>query len=366
MRRLLVASLALTLLAGCAGIASNNPTASPTKTAPPEPVFVAAPLTGVLYEEGTNPYLTLPAVSAKIDNTDYAYPQLSLNDADVVYVTRVEGGMTRLLVVWHSRMPEDIGPVRSVRPSDPLLFSSYNGVFVYSGGQAPFKKAAKETGLIMSDEDTEYEKGTYFREPSRNAPWNLIFKARALQARSAAEQPAPAAQFEFSDTPTAATLGTVALSFSVKYPGTLSAWEPGTAAFPWSASAEPVWLRSQNGDLLVQQNDERVFAKNIVVIEHTSDLSFIDPRYGPIPKAEIVDNTGVAHIFSNGYYLKAVWTKGAMNQPFKLTTVDGQAVQLAIGNTWIEMMDVPRSKLTVVEPEPVEEETTTETEEENG
>ncbi len=103
-----------------------------------------------------------------------------------------------------------------------------------------------------------------------------------------------------------------------------------------------------------------------MVIEHTSDLSFIDPRYGPIPKAEIVDNTGVAHIFSNGYYLKAVWTKGAMNQPFKLTTVDGQAVQLAIGNTWIEMMDVPRSKLTVVEPEPVEEETNTETEEENG
>lgn len=366
MRKLLAASLALTLLAGCAGGANTNSTASPTETAPPEPVFVAAPLTGVLYEEGTNPYLNLPAIIAKIDNTDYAYPQLSLNDADVVYVTRVEGGMTRLMAVWHSRVPVDIGPVRSVRPTDPLLISPYGGVFVYSGGQAPFKKAAKATGLVMSDEDTEYENGTYFREPSRRAPWNLMFKAQDLQQRYAAEQAAPAAQFSFSDTPTATVLGTIALGLSVDYPETLSEWQSGTAAFPWAASSEPAWLRSQNGKELFQQNDERVVAKNIIVLEHTSDLSFIDGRYGPIPKAQIVDNTGVAHIFSNGYYLKAIWTKGSITSPIRLTTETGEVVELAYGNTWIEMMDVPKSKLTVIEPAPPEEETTSETEEDNG
>lgn len=351
MRKLLTSALAVSLLAGCAAApADSAPT--PTETAPPEPVFVAAPLTGVLYEEGANPYLTLPAVMAKIDNTASGKPQLSLNDADIVFVTRVEGGMTRLLPVWHSRMPVDIGPVRSVRPVDPLLIAPLGGVFVYSGGQAPFKNAARDTGLVMSDEDTEQANDTYYRETTRVAPWNLLFRAQLLQQNYSAQQAAPAAQFSYGTTPTAVAQGLPVLSLSVKYPETLSAWESGTAAFPWSAASEPVWLRSQNGKAHNQQNDEQIFTKNVLVLEVTHDLSFRDPKYGPIPKAELVDNTGVAHIFSDGYYLKAIWTKAGISSPIKLTTESGGAVELAAGNTWVELMDLPRSTLKVVEPEP--------------
>ena len=34
-----------------------------------------------------------------------------------------------------------------------------------------------------------------------------------------------------------------------------------------------------------------------------------------------------------------------------LSTTEGEPLKLAIGNTWIEMMDLPKSKLTIVEPE---------------
>ncbi|CAB4551372.1 unannotated protein [freshwater metagenome] len=351
MRRLLISALAVSLLAGCvSGPADSAPT--PTETAPPEPVFVAAPLTGVLYEEGTNPYLSLPAVMAKIDNTASGKPQLSLNDADIVFVTRIEGGMTRLLPVWHSRMPVDVGPVRSVRPVDPLLIAPFGGVFIYSGGQAPFKNAARDTGLVMSDEDTEQDNDNYYREKSRVAPWNLLFRAQKMQEFYSAQQPAPTAQFTYGDSPSAVAQGVPVLSLSVKYPETLSAWEPGTAAFAWSASSEPVWLRSQNGRIHNQQNDEQIYTKNVVVLEVTHDLSFRDPRYGPIPKAELIDNTGVAHIFTNGYYLKAVWTKAGIKSPIRLTTEAGSPVLLAAGNTWVELLDLPRSSLKVVEPEP--------------
>lgn len=351
MRRLLISALAVSLLAGCvSGPAETAPT--PTETAPPEPVFVAAPLTGVLYEEGTNPYLNLPAVMAKIDNTASGKPQLSLNDADIVFVTRIEGGMTRLLPVWHSRMPVDVGPVRSVRPVDPLLIAPFGGVFIYSGGQAPFKNAARDTGLIMSDEDTEQDNDNYYREKSRVAPWNLLFRAQKMQGFYSPQQPAPTAQFTYGDSPSAVAQGVPVLSLSVKYPETLSAWEPGTAAFAWSASSEPVWLRSQNGRIHNQQNDEQIYTKNVVVLEVTHDLSFRDPRYGPIPKAELIDNTGVAHIFTNGYYLKAVWTKAGIKSPIRLTTEAGSPVLLAAGNTWVELLDLPRSSLKVVEPEP--------------
>ncbi|MEI6591243.1 MAG: DUF3048 domain-containing protein, partial [Actinomycetes bacterium] len=53
---------------------------------------------------------------AKIDNIADARPQAGLNQADVVFDEMVEGGLTRLLAVWHSRIPELLGPVRSVRP----------------------------------------------------------------------------------------------------------------------------------------------------------------------------------------------------------------------------------------------------------
>ena len=352
MRKLSILVTSLLFLTGCTATTASTPIPTETQTQEPEPVFVAAPLTGVLYEEGTNPSLQLPAVMAKVDNTQYSYPQLSLNDADIVFVTRVEGGMTRLLPVWHSRIPAEIGPVRSVRPVDPLLIAPFGGIFVYSGGQSPFKQAAKATGLVMSDEDTEADNETYFREKSRRAPWDLLFRAPVLQQLYSDQQSAPVDQLSFGDIPTAVSEGIPALSFSVKYPETLSEWEVGTGSFPWAASSEPAWFRSQNGKPHLQQNEEQLLSKNVVVLEVTHDLSFRDPKYGPIPKAELVNNTGVAHIFTDGYYLKAIWTKGAINSRIKLTTESGSEVKLAAGNTWFELMDQPRSKLNIVFPEP--------------
>jgi hypothetical protein len=352
MRKLSVIFVSLALLTGCSTPAPIDATPTETQTAEPEPVFVSAPLTGVLYEEGTNPNLSLPAVMAKIDNTRSGFPQLSLNDADIVFVTRVEGGMTRLLPVWHSRIPSEVGPVRSVRPVDPLLIAPFGGVFIYSGGQTPFKQAAKATGLVMSDEDTEMDNETYFREPSRRAPWNLLFRPPVLQSLYSDQQPAPVDQLSFGDIPTAVSEGAPALGLSVKYPGTLSAWESGSGAFPWGASSEPAWFRSQDGKPHLQQNEEQLLAKNVVVLEVTHDLSFRDPKYGAIPKAELVNNSGVAHIFTDGYYLKAVWSKGAINSRIKLTTESGSDVLLAPGNTWFELMDTPRSKLSILFPEP--------------
>jgi hypothetical protein len=356
----MLALVALIGLTGCSATAEQSPspsasvTQTPTEEPTPEPVYITAPLTGVQYLEGTNDFLVLPAVSAKIDNTYNGRPQLALNDADVVYVTRVEGGMTRLLPVWHSRMPENIGPVRSVRPVDASIIDPFSGVFVYSGGQSPFKLAARDTGLVMSDEDTEQSNDTYFREKSRVAPWNLFFRAQKLQAAHP-EQQVPQAGFEFDAQPSAVALGVEVTELEVKYPQLRSTWKAGEGSFPWGATSEPAWFRWMDGTEHLQEGGDQVLAKNVVVMEVTHDLSFVDPKYGAIPKAEIVNNQGIAHIFSDGYYLKAQWSKGAIDEPIRLTLETGEPVKLAIGNTWVEMMDLPKSKLSITEPEAASE-----------
>jgi hypothetical protein len=343
------------ILSGCSEpepepVATPTPTPTQTTQTPepePEPVYEIAPLTGVAYLEGENPFLLLPAVSAKVDNTSAGRPQLALNDADIVYVTRVEGGMTRLLPIWHSRMPEAIGPVRSVRPVDAAVADPYHGVFVYSGGQAPFKNAVKATGLVMSDEDTEMSNDSYFRDKDRKAPWNLMFSAQKLQVSYKDSQPLPPAHFEFAAIPTAVSDGVPVLGLVVKYPQMASKWELGTASFPWAASSEAAWLRTQDGKTHVQANGDQVVAKNIVVMEVVHDLSFVDPKYGAIPKAKLENNEGIAHIFSDGYYIQASWSKADSEAGIKLFTEAGEPLKLAIGNTWVEMMDIPRSTLTI-------------------
>ena len=361
MRALKISSLfliATLTISGCTA-AEEEPVATATPSPvvtqepepEPEPVYVTATLTGVEYLEGENLFLELPAISAKIDNTSAGRPQLALNDADIIYVTRVEVGLTRLLPVWHSRMPEAIGPVRSVRPVDAAIVDPFHGVFVYSGGQVPFKSAATRTGLVISDEDTEMNNDTYFRESTRKAPWNLFFRSQSLQELYSEEQPVPQAGFAFDLISTAVGEGVVANGLSVNYPQMKSAWDLGTANFPWAMGLQTAWLRSQDGTPHIQFGGDQVAAKNVVVMEVVHDLSFVDPKYGAIPKAKLENNEGIAHVFSDGYYIEGTWSKGSSEDPIKLATSSGQELKLAVGNTWVEMMDIPKSKLTIEYPE---------------
>jgi len=351
-------AIAVLTLSGCAAaeveeppVETSTPAAVITEEPEPEPVYVAATLTGVEYLEGENLFLDMPAVSAKIDNSTPGRPQLALNDADIVYVTRVEIGLTRLLPVWHSRMPETIGPVRSVRPVDAAIVDPFHGVFVYSGGQAPFKRAATATGVVNSDEDTEMNNETYFRESTRKAPWNLYFSAQKLQGLYSQEQPAPQAGFEFDAIPSAVSDGVVVKYMTIKYPQMRSAWDLATASFPWATGLQTAWLRSQDDTPHVQVGGDQVAAKNVVVMEVVHDLSFVDPKYGAIPKAKLENNEGIAHVFSDGYYIQGTWSKGSSEEPIKLSTQTGEELKLAVGNTWVEMMDIPKSVLTVESPE---------------
>ena len=78
-----------------------------------------------------------PVVVVKIDDTASGRPQIGLESADLVYVEQVEAGLTRLAAVFASRHPAVVGPVRSVRNSDPELLATYGRpALAYSGGAA--------------------------------------------------------------------------------------------------------------------------------------------------------------------------------------------------------------------------------------
>ena len=77
------------------------------------------PLTGVAGE----PVEPRPALAVKIENTSQARPQTGLDQADVVWETVVEFQVSRFVAVFHSQVPEEVGPIRSVRPMDPIILA---------------------------------------------------------------------------------------------------------------------------------------------------------------------------------------------------------------------------------------------------
>ncbi|MDP3209308.1 MAG: DUF3048 domain-containing protein, partial [Rhodoglobus sp.] len=123
-------------LIGCApDVPMPVPTPAYTSTyVAPEPTALA-PLTGQVVAQGA---LTNPSIAAKIDNHEDARPQIGLNRADIVFEELVEGGITRYVAVWQSDIPDELGPIRSIRPMDPDIISPFGGIVAYAGGQERF------------------------------------------------------------------------------------------------------------------------------------------------------------------------------------------------------------------------------------
>ncbi len=66
-----------------------------------------------------------PIIAAKIDNFPRARPQWGLDLADVIIEENVEG-VTRFVALFHTQLPDRLGPVRSARTGDLDILSSMN------------------------------------------------------------------------------------------------------------------------------------------------------------------------------------------------------------------------------------------------
>ena len=111
------------LLSGCDAASVDLIVSTPTPTHTPRPVGQAepmpigfAPLRGTPADPAA---MRHPSIAVKIDNHEDARPQIALNRTDLVFEELVEGGLTRYVAVWHSDVPDAVGPVRSIRPMDP-------------------------------------------------------------------------------------------------------------------------------------------------------------------------------------------------------------------------------------------------------
>ena len=336
MRKIAALSVVTFALASCA------PQSGPTAEPEPTPVYVTAPLTGMQYLEGSPEasILSRPSVACKIDNSEAARPQLGLNSTDVTFVEMVEGGLTRLVALWHSTQPTAVGPVRSIRPMDPDILSPFGGIICYSGGQAVFVNMMRNTNVFNASETSEQDKGTFSRSKDRYAPHNVIVDVDKLAAAHPEISP-PGVQFGFANSlanSTAALTGNSVTDIKVYFPWALSQWSPNADASRF--------VRTQDGEIHTDAADgSQISAANVVIMTMKIDRSYLGGNYSKVPKTTMI-GTGEAQVCSAAKCVAAIWAKTSQTAPITLTDAAGNPVLLAPGNTWVELMaSAPEGKL---------------------
>ncbi|MGY2065664.1 DUF3048 domain-containing protein [Blastococcus sp. SYSU DS0619] len=342
-RRLGAALLVATALAACGTGAAPTPAAAPSTTTtpppPPPPPPVLWPLTGV---DSAGAGIGHPALAVKIENSVTARPQTGLNAADMVWEQVVEGGITRYVAVYHSTVPGEIGPVRSVRPMDAAIAAPLGGLFAFSGGQRAYVDAVAGAGMQVISRDAGA--GGFHRLSTRRAPHDVYADPHALLAQAdAAHAAPPPAQFAMAAAPeqaaavvAGAPAGFVDLTLSgISHP-----------RWTWSPP-DGHWVRAEAGMPAVEADGTPVRATNVVVLRvDVVNTSALDPAGNPVPETVMVGG-GEALVATGGKTLAATWAKPAIGAPVALTAGDGSPVTLAPGTTWVELVPNRNGSVTV-------------------
>ncbi|MFI1564894.1 DUF3048 domain-containing protein [Streptomyces sp. NPDC020490] len=261
-------------------------------------------------------------LAVKIDNAPAARPHTGLDSADVVYAEQVEGGLSRLMAVYASRLPKAVGPVRSARESDLELLGQFDDpLLAFSGAQHKLLPLIDKAPL--TPETPDEAPNAYFRGTDRSAPHNLYLRPGRLLSAA----PGPGALttgFRYGAAPEG---GRPESSRTVRYPA-------ARFTFSWSASRHR-WLVSMDGTPAVTTAGERV-APATVVVQYVKvrPSAFRDFLGNNTPYTETV-GSGKAQVLRDGRVYDVGWTRERAGDGTRFTTADGSQVGFARGQVWV-------------------------------
>jgi hypothetical protein len=322
-----VATTIVVALAACGGSGgskadtSKKPAASTTTTTEAPPV---APLTGL--PDPDRAAQARPVLSIKIDNdSSAARPQTGIDAADIVWDEVVEGQATRFLAMFQSQVPDVVGPVRSVRLTDPLIVWPVGGLFAYSGGAKYAVDGINQAPVVRIDESAAGD--GMFRDSSRRAPHNLYAKPPVLFTRGGEPVPPPAL---FTYAATAGASGTPASAVHIAF-----ANREFAPTYTWDAASR-TWKRATSAGPFVAKSGAQIAPKNVVVLPAVYGGTGV----GNIGAEAQLVGTGTVQVFTNGHVVTGTWNRP--DKATKMTFVDaaGKPITLTPGPTWVELPDV--------------------------
>ncbi len=321
--------LALLFMAGCGGAENtNSPVDNTPKPEPkPEPVVFVNPLTGIENIEDEEITYRRP-VAVMINNISVAQKvQTGLTQADIVYETEVEGGITRLMAVFQDiTKVEQFGTVRSARYPYVDLAMGHNALYVHHGQDntycAPHLKDTQAFTIAANNAGARIKNGLA-TEHTLYGYGPKLWEWFQTKTKFDLDLDTVKTWQNFTKNDESLSFDSVATNISV----------------PFSNSYKTVFKYDE-----VNKNYVRYFKdtqrldyltaapesfKNVFVL--ITDITNYPDGY----HRQVALESGEGWYCVNGTYMPILWSKGAASNSFKFTDVNGNTIKVNQGNSWV-------------------------------
>lgn len=322
-----VSALAATALGGCSSdakpkAAPPSTTATATQTPTPTPVEAINPLTGLPAS------LTGPVVAVKIDDTAASRPSLGLQQADVIYIEEVEGGLTRMVAVFASAKPKVLA-VRSIRSSDPELLGQYGRIIVVASGGGHKALQTLDRSTLHSVINDRGQVG-FVRDHSRPAPYNLVSDLAKVSTAVKGDG-----------------VRNVGFTWAARGPRLVGAKLATTVTtrvgstrvdFVWDAKLAR-YVRTVDGRRILTGSGDPVAKPNVLVqfCQIVADRTDHDVNGNPTMFTKSV-GSGRVVLFRNGRRIDGKWSRPSLSAPTAFTDAAGKPLLFAPGGTFVALV----------------------------
>lgn len=275
-------------------------------------------------------------IAIMIENHVDARPQAGFNEADLVFETLAEGGITRMMAIFWGEQPESLGPVRSARQYYVEWLMPFDPLYMHIGYAQTDDPRTNAIGTIWEyGVKTMDIYGSFWRVDDKWAPHNAYTSAQNLYDL--------AAQVGYTGTPQEITPWQFKKDAPVEERGTKTTatltffqdiWNGGLYDVTWTYDrTRNVYLRAMGTEPYIDQiTGSQVYAKNIV-FQKVEMISTFDE------KAHIIITTigqGDAIILRDGLVINGTWKKDDITSRTKYFDQQGAEIIFNRGVTWIE------------------------------
>jgi len=302
--------------------AENNPTANTDLVATSTPELVSRRLDGVLVKPEDSQLLPWAVM---VEMHPDARPLSGIAKASLVFEAPVEGGITRLMVVYDATTTvASVGPVRSARPYFVEWADALHAAYSHVGGSP--EALNRIGGMLKFHNLDEFASGKYFwRDSNRAAPHNTYTSqklvASAVQNKS--WQPGEFSSWTYDDSTSTATGDYPVVE--IPYGGSYNV--------RWQYDKDKdAYVRYQSGKIFKDADGSAIETKNILVmVTEQRVLDDVGRLY--IRTA----GSGKAELYRSGFKEEVRWSRSP-GENLRVETTDGRAVAMNRGTTWIEVV----------------------------
>lgn len=278
-------------------------------------------------------------IAVMVDNEKFALPHYGIAEADVVYEmmnSTLNGRITRLMCImkdWGSI--EQMGSIRSVRPTNILLAAEWNAVLCHDGGpfyidpwlakdySANFSggfarvnngKSTEYTEYIMpGDLDKKFDNSSYTKE------YNEFYQGAHFQFAN------PSEEISLDEAYGAAAIDATNVELPFDHNGSYLVYNEKTQTYDYGEYGE---LHKDAED------DEQLTFKNVLLQSCT--FSQLDDNGYMI--FNCIDSGKEGYYLTNGKAIKVTWTKSGEPDITKFYNENGEEIKINTGKTYIGLV----------------------------